>query len=232
MLRVLAFCVHILTASGVLWGLLALMAAVRGDWTWMFWWLTIALMVDALDGPLARWLKVEERLPHWSGADLDFVVDFVTYVFVPAYAMAAGGVLPEPVATPLAAMVVVTGALYFADRRMKMADNCFRGFPVLWNAVAFYLFVLKPPLWLAAAGVTLLLILTFVPFPFIHPLRVARWRLTTLVLGAIGAALAVVALLQELNPPAWIAAGLCAIGAYFFAAALLRRLVPGNAPHA
>lgn len=232
MLRVLAFCVHILTASGVLWGLLALMAAVRGDWTWMFWWLAIALAVDALDGPLARRLKVEERLPHWSGANLDFVVDFVTYVFVPAYAMATGGVLPEPVATPLAALVAVTGALYFADNRMKMADNCFRGFPVLWNAVAFYLFLLKPPLWAAAAGVTLLLLLTFVPFPFIHPLRVTRWRRTTLALGAVGCLLALVALLQELNPPAWIATALCAIGVYFFAAALLQRLLPGNAPHA
>src|SRR3954447_6527985 len=144
MLRVLAFSVHILTASGVLWGLLALMAAVRGDWTSMFWWLAVALVVDAVDGPLARWLKVEERLPQWSGASLDFVVDFVTYVFVPAYAIATGGLLPEHLAVPLGALIAVTGALYFAGRRIKMSDNCFRGFPVLLNAVAFYLFLLKP----------------------------------------------------------------------------------------
>jgi len=113
-----------------------------------------------------------------------------------------------------------------------MADNCFRGFPVLWNAVAFYLFLLKPPGWVAAAGVTLLLLLTFVPFPFIHPLRVTRWRGLTLALGAIGSVLVLVALLQELNPPAWITTALCAIGGYFVAAALLQRLLPGNVPHA
>lgn len=231
MLRVLAFSVHILTASGVVWGLLALMAAVRGDWTAMFWWLALALVVDAVDGPLARRLKVEERWPQWSGDNLDFVVDFVTYVFVPAYAIAAGGLLPEPVALPLGAFVAVTGALYFADTRMKMLDNCFRGFPVLWNAVAFYLFLLKPPPWIAAAGVTLLLLLTFVPFPFIHPIRVARWRRSTLAIGAVGAVLAVVALAQNLNPPAWVAAALSAIGLYFLAAGLMRRFA-GDAPHA
>jgi len=229
--RVLAFSVHILTASGAVWGLLALIAAVRGDWTSMFWWLALALAVDAIDGPLARWLKVEERLPQWSGDSLDFVVDFVTYVFVPAYALAAGGLLPESVAVPLGALVALTGALYFADTRMKMLDNCFRGFPVLWNAVAFYLFLLKPPPWIGAAGVTLLLLLTFVPFPFIHPIRVARWRRSTLGIGAVGAVLAVVALAHNLNPPVWVAAALSAIGLYFLAAGLMRRFA-GDTPHA
>jgi phosphatidylcholine synthase len=230
--RVLAFSVHILTASGALWGLLALIAAVRGNWTWMFWWLAIALLVDAVDGPLARWLKVAERLPQWSGDSLDFVVDYVTYVFVPAYAIAAGGLLPEIAAIPLGGLVAITGALYFADNRMKMADNCFRGFPVLWNAAAFYLFLLQPPPWIAAAGIALLLLLTFVPFPFIHPVRVERWRRTTLAIGALGAVLAADALLQDLNPPFWITAALSAIGVYFLAAGLARQLVAGEKPRA
>ena len=231
MLRAAAFSVHILTASGALWGLLALMAAVRGDWTWMFWWLALALVIDGIDGPLARWLKVEERLPNWSGDNLDFVVDFVTYVFVPAYAIAASGLLPQGVAIPLGGLVAVTGALYFADNRMKMADNCFRGFPVLWNAAAFYLFLLKPPPWIGAAGIILLLVLTFVPFPFIHPVRVARWRRFTLALGVIGSVLAVVALMHSLNPPLWIAVVLSAIGIYFLLAAVMRRFA-GDMPHA
>jgi phosphatidylcholine synthase len=230
--RVLAFSVHILTASGALWGLLALMAAVRGDWTAMFWWLAIALVVDAVDGPLARLLKVQALLPQWSGDNLDFVVDFVTYVFVPAYAIAVSGLLPDVAAVPLGALIVVTGAVYFGDNRMKLSDNSFRGFPVLWNAAAFYLFLLKPPPWIGAAGVTLLLVLTFVPFPFIHPIRVLRWRRFTLALGAIGSMLAIVALMHELNPPAWVAAALSAIGFYFFAAALIPRVAAGNAPHA
>jgi phosphatidylcholine synthase len=223
MVRAAAFSVHLLTASGALWGLLALMAAAGGDWTSMFWWLALALVIDGVDGPLARHLKVEEQLPNWSGDSLDFVVDFVTYVFVPAYAIAASGLLPDTVAPLLGGAVAVTGALYFADTRMKLADNCFRGFPALWNAAAFYLFLLKPPPWVGAAGITLLLVLTFVPFPFVHPIRVARWRYFTLALGTIGSALAVVALAYNLSPPPWIAVTLSAIGLYFLGAAVLGR---------
>ena len=69
-------------------------------------------------------------------------------------------------------LIVVTGALYFADRDMKTADNYFRGFPALWNAAAFYLFLLKPSPWLAAASIVVLAVLTFVPFKFLHPFRV------------------------------------------------------------
>lgn len=230
MLRVAAFSVHILTASGAAWGLLALIAAVRGDWTWMFLWLGLALAVDAIDGPLARRLNAAQRLPQWSGDSLDFVVDFVTYVFVPAYAISAGGLLPPVAALPLGALVVVTSALYFADTRMKIADNSFRGFPVLWNVAAFYLFLLKPPPWLGVAGVVLLLLLTFVPFPFIHPLRVARWRGLTLALLALWAVFVAVALAQDMNPNGWVTAGLSAIALYFLVAGLLMRsaTIDGN----
>src|SRR5262249_60101177 len=91
---------------------------------------------------------------------------------------------------PPAIAVVVTGALYFADRNMKTADNYFRGFPTLWNAAAFYLFLLKPQPWLAAAAVAALAVLTFVPFKFVHPFRVTRLRRVNIaaVLGRSGPA--------------------------------------------
>lgn len=220
--RLCAFAVHIFTASGAALGLLALIAAAQGSWTWMFCWFGIALAVDAVDGPLARRLKVAERLPHWSGDNLDFVVDFVTYVFVPAYAIAASGLLPKPAAIPLGAVIVMAGALYFADRRMKLEDNYFRGFPVLWNVAAFYLFLLKPPPWIGVAGLVLLLLLTFAPLRFIHPVRVARWRYLNMSLMLLWALLAVTSLTKDMNPAPWISVGLCAIGLYFLAADGLR----------
>src|SRR5216683_2527633 len=140
--RATAFSVHIFTAMGAGVALLALLEAVREHWAAMFGWLGVALVIDALDGPIARRLDVVRVQPNWSGEVLDLVVDFVTYVFVPGYAITASGLL-LPVAAPLlGAGVVVSGALYFADRRMKAADNHFRGFPALWNAAAFYLFLL------------------------------------------------------------------------------------------
>jgi phosphatidylserine synthase len=129
---IVGFCIHVLTASGAACALLALMAAVEAKWAAMFAWLGVALVVDAVDGPLARRLEVAQRLPRWSGETLDLIVDFATYVFVPAYAIAASRLLPEGLETASGILVVVTGALYFADRRMKMPDNYFRGFPALW----------------------------------------------------------------------------------------------------
>ena len=86
--RARSFVIHILTASGAALALLALIAAVDRAWPAMFLWLGIALIVDALDGPLARHFDVADTLPRWSGETLDLVVDFVTYVFVPAFAVA------------------------------------------------------------------------------------------------------------------------------------------------
>src|SRR5581483_1959482 len=107
----------------------------------MFWCLGGALFVDGIDGTIARAVKVAEKLPRWSGDVLDLVVDFVTYVFVPAYAIASGALMPKTIGLPAGIVIVMTGALYFADRHMKTPDNYFRGFPTLWNAVVFYLFV-------------------------------------------------------------------------------------------
>src|ERR1700681_3894734 len=111
-----AFAVHIFTASGAGCALLALVAGVRADWLEMFVWLGIALFIDGVDGSFARRLRVAEVLPRWSGDVLDLVVDILTYVFVPGYAVAASGLLPHAVAIPLGIVIVVTGTLYFADR--------------------------------------------------------------------------------------------------------------------
>jgi phosphatidylcholine synthase len=219
-----AFLVHIFTASGTALAFVALMMAVERRWDIMFVCLGIALIVDGVDGTIARRLRVAELLPRWSGDVLDLVVDFLTYVFVPAYAVVAGGLLPEPLALPAGIVIVMTGAIYFADRNMKTPDNYFRGFPTLWNAVAFYLFVLKPAPWLAAAVVGLLAVLTFVPFKFLHPFRVARLRAVNIAAVAAWSILALIAVLQNLAPGPWVVGGLVVIGLYFLAVGLADQL--------
>src|SRR6202140_5166662 len=182
--RTAAFCVHIFTALGAGVALIAMLEAVREHWVAMFAWLGVALVIDGVDGPIARRLDVARVQPDWSGDVLDLVVDFVTYVFVPAYAITASGLL-LPLAAPLLGVgIAVSGALYFADRRMKADDNHFRGFPALWNAAAFYLFLLHWPPVLSTLGVAILIVLTFFPFHVLHPLRVVRLRRLTLTLIA------------------------------------------------
>jgi phosphatidylcholine synthase len=215
-----AFAVHIFTATGAALALAALVYAVRGQWAAMFLCLGLALFVDGVDGTMARYVKVTEVLPRWSGDVLDLVVDFVTYVFVPAYAIASGGLLPDLLALPAGIVIVVTGALYFADRNMKTPDNYFRGFPALWNAAAFYLFLLRPAPWLAAAIVVALAALTFVPFKFVHPMRVVRLRAITISALMLWSLLALIAILADLDPGPWVAGALAVIGLYFLGVGL------------
>jgi phosphatidylcholine synthase len=221
-----AFAVHVFTACGAGCALLALTAAVNGQWAVMFVWLGIALGIDGIDGTFARRLQVAKLLPRWSGDVLDLVVDILNYVFVPAYALAASGLLPKPAAVPLGLLIVVSGALYFADRLMKTSDYYFRGFPALWNVAAFYLFILKPEPWAGGAAIVALAALTFVPFHVVHPLRIAHLRGVTIVALAAWAMLALAAVAQDLNPPLWIGAALCALAIYFVAIGFFRRHHP------
>jgi phosphatidylcholine synthase len=218
-----ALAVHIFTASGAALALGALIYAVRGEWPAMFVCLGIALVVDGVDGTIARRLEVAEVLPRWSGDVLDLVVDFATYVFVPAYAIVASGLLPQPIALPAGVVIVVTGALYFADRNMKTADNYFRGFPALWNAAAFYLFLVKPFPLLAAATIILLAGLTFAPFKFLHPMRVARLRALNVAAVILWAVLALIALWRDLDPGPWVTGSLMVIGIYFISVGLTEK---------
>jgi phosphatidylcholine synthase len=225
--RTAAFAVHVFTACGAACALLALIAAVGADWPKMFVWLGIALIIDGVDGTFARRLHTAELLPRWSGDVLDLVVDILTYVFVPAYAMSTSGLLPQVLAIPLGALIVVTGSLYFADRQMKTADYYFRGFPALWNVAAFYLFLLKLPPWFCALAVVALAALTFVPIHVVHPIRISHLRPITIAALIAWALLAIIAVADGLAPGFWTVAVLCVLAIYFVGIGFLRRHHPG-----
>jgi phosphatidylcholine synthase len=223
--RAAALSVHIFTAMGAGVALIALLEAVREHWAAMFAWLGVALIIDAVDGPIARRLDVARVQPDWSGEVLDLVVDFVTYVFVPAYAITASGLLLPLAAPLLGAGIVISSALYFADRRMKAADNHFRGFPALWNAAAFYLFLLHLRPGLSSLCVAVLIVLTFVPIHVLHPVRVERLRGLTLSLMGVWAVLAVMTLRYDFEVGTPITLALCAIAAYVVGSDAAFRLV-------
>ncbi len=130
---------------------------------------------------------------------------------------------------PFGGAIVVSSALYFADSRMKTDDYHFRGFPALWNVVAFYLFLLTPHPWVSGAIVLAFVVMTFVPIHVLHPLRVVRWRKVTLALTVLWAVLSVFAVLRGFDVSAWHAAALTAIGLYvLFADSLVSLLDRGT----
>ena len=181
----LAFSVHIFTASGAFWAFLALVAAAELRFTNMWFWLGVALAVDGLDGPLARYFNVKSVLPNWSGETLDNIIDYVTFVMIPAFALYQSGFLAETWSFISAAAIVCTSAIYYADTRMKAVDNFFVGFPVCWNMLVFTLFVLEPNWYIAFAIVLVSAALTFSPIRFVHPVRVVLWRNWTLAMLAV-----------------------------------------------
>ncbi len=190
MLRLLpAIGAHILTASGVVWALFALLAAFESRWEAMFLWLSLALLVDGVDGPIARAVRVTEVLPRFSGERLDMIVDYLTYVLVPAVAIARSGLVPAGTGEFVACAILVSSLYHFADFESKTSDYFFRGFPAIWNVVALYLFAFAPPAWLSFAVVAFFVAATFVPLTWVHPMRVVAYRTVTLaVILALAAA--------------------------------------------
>ena len=192
-----AFSVHLLTASGSFLAFLSLVAASEQRWTAMFWWLGLALFVDGIDGPIARKLEVKEVLPTWSGELLDNIIDYVTYVLIPAFALYQRGFMGDGLSFLSAALIVVSSAIYYADTGMKTKENFFKGFPVVWNMVVFTLFVVEPGQWVSFGIVVVAGILTFVPMHFIHPVRVVRLRTINLGMTLLWCAFGVLALGQS-----------------------------------
>lgn len=173
---VLAWMVHLLTACGAVLALFAV-AAIAGDqWRLALFWLLAALAIDGIDGTLARSLRVAERVPRIHGATLDLVIDYLNYVFVPTLFLWRADLLPAALAPALAAAIQISSLYAFARADMKTDDGYFRGFPALWNLVAFYLFVIQPGAETGAVAVALLVALTFMPIHFIHPFRVRDYR--------------------------------------------------------
>ena len=183
-----AMSVHLLTASGVVCALFALRSAIVLQFEQSFLWLGLALFIDGIDGFFARRYDVKTVLPHVSGEVLDLCVDYVTYVFVPVLMLLLADKLHGAWGLGLAALICVTSLYHFSDTNSKTDDNCFVGFPAVWNIVAFYIFALAPPEWVTSALVLICCGLTFVPWKWIHPLRVTELRGVTLAATALWAA--------------------------------------------
>ena len=227
-----AFAIHLFTASGAFWAFLALVAAAESRFTAMFVWLGVALFVDGIDGPMARAIDIKSVLPNWSGDMLDSIIDYTTFCLIPAFALYQSGFLEELYSFLAAALIVITSAIYYADKRMKTRDNFFKGFPVCWNMLVFTLFVIAPGWYVAFVLVVASAALTFAPVLFVHPVRVRLWRPLTLTMFGIWTLCGVYALWiswswEGLNPiyaPLWVKIGIAVSAAYLYLVGLVLQL--------
>jgi phosphatidylcholine synthase len=186
---VAAWGVHLLTASSAPAGLLAILAIERGDAATAFWWMAYTLAVDSFDGTLARTVRVKEVLPYFDGTRLDDVVDYFTYVIVPALFFLRMDLLPAGVAVPVACAPVLASAYGFCRTDAKTADHYFTGFPSYWNVVAFYLYALGWPRGLNAVILVVFAIGVFVPIRYVYPSRTTTLRALTIGLACVWGAI-------------------------------------------
>jgi phosphatidylcholine synthase len=188
----IAWGVHLFTASGGVFALLAIIAIAKHDFVMSMVWLLVAFVVDGVDGMMARRFRVLEVLPQMKGKNIDFVIDFANYAIIPAYFLyeafwTVDGemvyLLPEAewARLGIVALMVLVSAVYYGKEPMVSEDMYFIGFPVLWNAVAYYLFfvILLSP-WVNFGVLALFAILHFVPLKYAYPsqngyLRTLNW---------------------------------------------------------
>jgi phosphatidylcholine synthase len=202
--RLGAALVHILTATGAAFALLALIDAAHGEWQRMFIWLGVALFVDTIDGPLARRVRVTEVLPRWSGERLDLLVDYLTYIGIPAFALAESDLLPAPSRVAAAMAIMLSSLFHMADLGSKTGAGYFVGFPAIWNVVLLYLFAFTPPPVVSLLIVGFFVLLTFVPILAVHPFRVAELRVLTFPATALWVVAAIGAVANPFPSPPWV----------------------------
>ena len=184
---ILPWIAHFYTATGAVIALLATGTTFAHNFRAVFIYFVAATFVDSTDGALARALKVKERLPHFDGAKLDDIIDYLMYVFVPALVVWQADMVP--VAFPICAAMVLSSAYGFsqADAKVASTDHFFTGFPSYWNIVVVYLYVLQLSQLTNAIILAVLAILVFVPIRYVYPSRTMALKWPTLVLGTMWA---------------------------------------------
>ncbi|MFD2840763.1 CDP-alcohol phosphatidyltransferase family protein [Populibacterium corticicola] len=189
-----AWLVHIFTMTGVIWACLAIAALFQGEILQMWMWLGIALIVDGLDGNLARKADVKKYAPNFDGTVLDIMVDYLTWTFIPALFMyihlPLGG---SWTSAAMFALICTSSVFTYCNVKLKTHDYYFMGFPAAWNIVAVVMWIVGSGSALNVTVTIVLALLTVAPLTFVHPFRVARlmpmniatafgWIVTTAIL--------------------------------------------------
>jgi len=195
-----AWAVHLMTAFGAAAGLMALIAIANERWRLAFIWMGVTLFIDSVDGSLARRCKVKEVLPQFDGALLDNIVDYFTYVIVPAYFLYQANVMPLGFRLLSALMITLASAYQFCQSDAKTDDHYFKGFPSYWNVAVLYLFLFDWPEWVNLGIIVVLTVAVFVPLKYLYPSRTRTLKPLTLALTAVWGIIMIVILARYRSP--------------------------------
>ncbi len=214
--RVVAWLIHLYTATGAALAMLTVMAVFEGDTVRALWLSLAAMVVDGTDGALARRMQVQRWLPWFDGALLDNIVDYLTYVFAPMVLLWSTGYLGDgAAATVLAVLPLLASAYQFCRVDAKTADHLFLGFPSYWNVVAFYVVVLDLGETTVVLLLTVCAALVFIPVGYVYPSRTSMLRRLTLALTTVWLVSYAVLLGEVSSPePVWLTVSLAYVVYY------------------
>jgi len=204
--KIKAWAVHAFTATGAVWGLLALFAAINQQWQMVFIWMIVGVFVDAVDGFFARRANVKKVLPEFDGALLDNVIDYFTYVLLPgAMVYLYPTLLPNAGWAIFAAGIMgMTSAYQFCRTYAKTEYHPFLGFPSYWNILVMYLILLEPNPWMSLFWIMLCGVLVFIPIKYAYPSRMLRFQRPTITLAYLWAAVLALVISMYPNHPIWL----------------------------
>ena len=191
-----AWLVHLYTASSAVLAFLATRAIFEYRFRDAFAWLALTIVIDATDGVLARAARVSQRIPWFSGAKLDDIVDYLIYVFVPAVLVWRSLLVPDAWTVPVIGAMLLSSAYGFNREDAKTSDYFFTGFPSYWNIAVLYLFVMQLTQRANASILLALAALVFVPIRYLYPTRTPQLRVLTMGLGTVWGAVMLVILWQ------------------------------------
>ncbi|WP_292703813.1 hypothetical protein [Microbacterium sp. 69-10] len=225
-----AWAVHAFTLTGVIWATLALLALFDDDPKLMWLYLGIALVVDGVDGTLARKAEVRTYAPHFDGVILDSIIDYLTWTLIPALFLFRTGLLGEgALAVILLLLITVSSMFCYANTKMKTGDYYFLGFPAAWNVVALAIWLLDAGTAVNAIIVIVLALLTWAPIAFVHPLRVARFRTLNIVATAVWILASAALVIAYPTGEPWIAVVWVLSGAWVILTGIIRTVAATRA---
>ena len=172
----LAWSVHLLTCSGLIAGFLALICVFKNDVTSAFLFLGLALLIDAVDGTLARKFKVSIFVKNIDGKMLDSVIDFLNYIIIPSVMIYWFKFVPSPFEIIIPSIILIVSAISYSNNNLMTSDNFYKGFPCIWNILLFYLYLFDLSQTYNLFLISACILLKFIPMKFIHPLRVNKYR--------------------------------------------------------
>ncbi len=176
-----AWLVHLLTCSGLVAGFLSLTYIFKNDQKSALMCLGIALVIDAIDGTLARKFNVLKYAKNIDGKMLDSVIDFFNYIIIPSIMIYWFNIVPVSFEILVPLIILIISAISYSNLNLMTSENFYKGFPCIWNILLLYIYFFDFNQLINLLLISVCIFLKFIPIKYVHPLRVKRFKIYSII---------------------------------------------------